>query len=586
MKFNPETATGQIHPEANEMLETLRERRNFEPENYLEAKTRMLNEYMADAGLSSCVVAVSGGIDSALALGIVHEAAQQPDSPIKKIYPLALPIYRNEFTKNQEPATQRAYEVCDALDLDLIEIDLTDTYDAMKEAVDSAVGVDGEPWAAGQLVAYLRTPANYYMTSLTTQLKQNGIVCGTTNRDEGAYLGYVGKASDGIVDVQLISDLHKSEVRALYKYLDLPKSILDATPTGDMFDGRVDEEVFGAPYDYVELLHAFKSLPKGVVYAFLLNFTDEGYQDFSVAARNLEDLHRYNSHKYKVGSPAVHLDVMESGVAGGWTHASEKVSREPSGVDKFVNPFELSNRTIDAIYQMIPRRSASEKLPLRLPKGEAFELPDAIHHDVINGMLADADKHGWQPVGIDGIASHYEDGDEIGSLRATTFSPELADYLWACVAPHLSSPLIAEDDPQVDIKPGSIWRPIGVSPLMRFIRYDQGGLLVPHYDAPFAYDEKQMTLKSLVLYADNQSITGGATRFLRDDRLDDSVADRDLHDRTELAKSEDVIESVNPNAGSVIVFDHRILHDSEPVESTAQGGRKVIVRTDVVYSKC
>lgn len=586
MKYSPETAASQIHPEASEMLDTLRERRNFEPENYLAAKTRMLNEYMSDAGLSSCVVAVSGGIDSALALGIVHEASQQPDSPIEKIYPLALPIYHDKFTKNQEPATERAREVCETFGLDLIEIDLTETYDAMKKAVDSAVGVEGGPWAAGQLVAYLRTPANYYTTSLTTQQDQNGILCGTTNRDEGAYLGYVGKASDGIVDVQLISDLHKSEVRALSAHLGVPESIMQATPTGDMFDGRIDEEVFGAPYDHVELFHLLRSLPKGEAFAFRAEFSEEGYEDFSIAARNLVDLHRYNEHKYNVGSPAVHLDVMESGVPGGWTHASEKVDREPKGVDKFVNPFEISNRTVDIIYTMITQRSKAEKSPLQLPKGEAFALPGAVHRDVINELLADADNNGWQPVGIDGIASHYEDGDEIGSLRATTFSPELADYLWSRVAPHLDNPLVASDDPQVDIEPGSIWRPIGVSPLMRFIRYDQGGLLVPHYDAPFAYNETQMTLKSLVLYADNQSINGGATRFMHDDRLDDPVAIRDLTDRTELAKPEDVIESVNPDVGSVVVFDHRILHDSEPVESAGPHGRKVIVRTDVVYSKC
>ena len=53
---------------------------------------------------------------------------------------------------------------------------------------------------------------------------------GTTNRDEGAYLGFFGKASDGMVDLQPISDLHKSEVRALATRLGVPAEIVEAAP--------------------------------------------------------------------------------------------------------------------------------------------------------------------------------------------------------------------------------------------------------------------------------------------------------------------------------------------------------------------
>ncbi len=35
---------------------------------------------------------------------------------------------------------------------------------------------------------------------------------GTGNQDEDGYLGYFCKAGDGCVDIQLIADLHKSEV--------------------------------------------------------------------------------------------------------------------------------------------------------------------------------------------------------------------------------------------------------------------------------------------------------------------------------------------------------------------------------------
>lgn len=586
MKYSPEHNTGELQSETAGLLDELRERRNFDADVYIEAKTKYLNDYMREANLKSCVVAISGGIDSALALALVHEAAQQPDSPIENIYPLSLPVHHDDFTKNQDTTLERGRELCEALDMGLIEIDLTETYDAMKKAVDTAIGVEGEPWAAGQLVAYLRTPANYYTTSLTTQLGGTGIVCGTTNRDEGAYLGYVGKASDGIVDVQLISDLHKSEVRALSQRLGVPQSILDAQPTGDMYDGRIDEEVFGTTYDYVELFLLLKSLDEREANSLLSRLDPTERQAFETARTNLEELHSYNAHKYRVGSPAAHLDVMESGVPGGWQYSRQKVSRKPEGTDKFVNPFEVSQQTIEAIYEDLANLPSLETSLIDLPKGEALVVQNAASKGVLKALLADADLHGWQPVGIDGFAHNYKEGDEIGSWRATTFSPELSDYVWSRVSRFLSNPQVMDKDPQVDVEPGSIWRPLGISPLMRLIGYRTDGRLIPHYDAPFTYSEDMMTLKSLVLYADAAHIAGGSTRFLHDDRLRIPIAKRDLDDRTDFAKPEDVREKVNPEVGSALIFDHRLLHDAEPVTALDEDGRKVIVRTDVVYAKC
>ncbi|WP_258957573.1 hypothetical protein [Legionella sainthelensi] len=44
------------------------------------------------------------------------------------------------------------------------------------------------------------------------------------NRDEGSYVGFFGKASDAMVDIQLISDLHKSEVKKLALFLNIPQA--------------------------------------------------------------------------------------------------------------------------------------------------------------------------------------------------------------------------------------------------------------------------------------------------------------------------------------------------------------------------
>lgn len=43
------------------------------------------------------------------------------------------------------------------------------------------------------------------------------------------------------MDVQIISDLHKSEVFCLGRYLALPATTLDPPPTGDLYNGLDDE---------------------------------------------------------------------------------------------------------------------------------------------------------------------------------------------------------------------------------------------------------------------------------------------------------------------------------------------------------
>jgi NAD+ synthetase len=582
--YNKDNRTGLMSDGVKDLLDTLRARRGFDVILYLETKANILNSYMFDAGLSTCVVAVSGGIDSAVVLALVRYSSTLPGSPIKNIWPVTSPVYHDEYTKNQDLATNRATELCESLGLTCKTVNLTTTFDLFKKSVDDAMGIMGEPWAAGQAVAYLRTPVNYYITSLASQLGEPAIVVGTTNRDEGAYLGYVGKASDGIVDVQLISDLHKSEVRAIAKRLKVPESILQATPTGDMYDGRVDEEVFGTTYDFVELFLLLKSLSPKESVSYLDRLNDEDKKEYETAAIAIEELHRFNSHKYKVGSPAYHLDILESGVEGGWNTGATKISQKPDGKEHFVNAFELSG-TLKSMLN-IRGHETYIRSEVGLPKGEAFTMDKIVDADICKQLLDEADSHGWQEVGIDGIRSHYSPGDVVGSLRASTFSPELADAVWSRLQPLLSCIESAGDDPQNSIPEKSVWRPIGVSPLARFIRYDSGGQLIPHYDYTFSYSDTLKTLKTIVIYLESDNVQGGNTRFLTDNRIIDKVSYRDLTDRKEFAGDDDVLVFVDPKPGQGLVFDHVILHDGQEVRALKEGARKVIIRMDVVYERC
>ena len=327
MKVYNEQSDRNLSEQLKEIQKEIRKKRNFNPKEYIEQKSNLLNEYMNKYGLKACVIAISGGIDSAVVLGIVKKASDQTNSPIKKIMPMLLPILKSTGVTNQNEATNRGKELCEKLDLKPYIIDLTSVNNEIRKSLEPVIEIKGEDWAIGQLGPYSRTPVLYYTTSLLNQEGFGAIICGTTNKDEGAYLGYVGKASDGMVDVQVISDIHKSEVYQVARELGIPKSIIEAIPSGDMYDSRTDETVFGASYDFVELYLNYLNMEDSEKEKLISSLDEKSKEQFDFYAKNLENLHKYNLHKYMAKSPAVHLDLYDSSVKGGWD-SYYKVLRE------------------------------------------------------------------------------------------------------------------------------------------------------------------------------------------------------------------------------------------------------------------
>lgn len=315
MQHAPLTKAAALLPELAAELARVRELRAFNAASYLDRKVDLIAGYLQQHGLRAAVLGMSGGVDSAVVLGILREV-QKRYPALSHLVPLALPTHVAE--QGQSAALNRVHNLCKQWSIYCPIGNLHAAHDAIAREIDGMVGTQMEPlpspWALGQLTSYIRTPALYFATSLLTDRGLPAVVVGTTNRDEGAYLGYVGKASDGMVDLQVIADLHKSEVYQLARQLGVTDEILAAVPSGEMFDGRVDEEVFGAPYDFVELYLHGKCHPERD-----WQWSQEAFEQYGQLADNLEALHRYNAHKYLVGSPAVHLNVLESAVPEGWT---------------------------------------------------------------------------------------------------------------------------------------------------------------------------------------------------------------------------------------------------------------------------
>lgn len=298
----------------SELINVTKSRRGFNAKDYVEKKIELINNFFNTNNLDAAVVGISGGVDSAVVLAFLVEASRRHGSYIKKVEALSIPITNVVGITNQSLSNYRAKAVCAAYDVKCKTIELSEIYNSIISICDEP-HEERKAWAYGQMGSVLRTPILYYNAAILQSHGYRSIVVGTTNRDEGSYIGFFGKASDGMVDLQFIADLHKSEVLQVAEELRVPEVIVGSTPMGDVWDGRNDEEMIGAPYWFLEL---YTQLKQYEMTEFLSQLTGDEKRRVDDYVMNIERLHLQNKHKYQVGAPSHFLDVLDRKIPGGW----------------------------------------------------------------------------------------------------------------------------------------------------------------------------------------------------------------------------------------------------------------------------
>ena len=281
-----------LHADLVLKLEEYRKVRAFDADKWIAQKSEKFNKYMSECGLKAAMCSISGGVDSAVTLALCAHAKKQEGSAIQRVVGVCQPIHSSDW------ALARGKENIAACGAEEYVVDQTNLHTELSLLIEKSLGIEGKGFARGQLRSYMRAPCQYYVAQLISQEGFPCIVMGTGNQDEDGYLAYFCKAGDGVVDVQLISDLHKSEVFTVGRALGVPSATLDAAPSADLWDGQTDEEELGLTYDFIELFTGmYLPLGEDGREAFKKSLSTEGLAQFEDWAQKAQTVHKRNAHK-------------------------------------------------------------------------------------------------------------------------------------------------------------------------------------------------------------------------------------------------------------------------------------------------
>lgn len=227
---------------------------------------------------SCVVVAVSGGIDSAVSVSVAVHAVGA-----SAVYPVLLPY----GSQDMEDAVQLLTE---------LEIPRTNTtifsIDSVVHSAAQTLGLHLNPRSAknkhrlGNIMARVRMILVYDIAA-----KQDALVCGTENKSE-KYLGYFTRFGDEASDIEPLQHLYKTQVRQIATEIGLPSVFLSKAPSAGLWKNQTDEKELGFSYeeaDQVLLLYIDKQLgltdiisqtglPKKTVQAVISRVTSQSFK--------------------------------------------------------------------------------------------------------------------------------------------------------------------------------------------------------------------------------------------------------------------------------------------------------------------
>jgi NAD+ synthase len=207
----------------------------FDPKQEILQISKFIKDYVRAAKVSGIVVAISGGIDSAVSSFLAVKALGR--SRVR-----GLLLFEDDSRNSID--YKDAKEIISKLRIKWSDISITPAFSAFRYSL-RRQGFRASKYTLGNIKARCRMIFLYAFAN-----EHNLIVLGTGDKSEES-LGYFTKYGDGGVDLQPIAHLYKTQVRILAKKLGVPQQIIEKPSSPHLWKGH--EATDEIPADYPTL---------------------------------------------------------------------------------------------------------------------------------------------------------------------------------------------------------------------------------------------------------------------------------------------------------------------------------------------
>lgn len=223
-------------------LPTIKSWNEEECDEVLKALQFGLQEYSRKSGFKKFLVALSGGIDSALVLAIV-KLSLKPGQDVEAIY---MPSIHSATL-----STELCEDMCRRLSIKLSYFPIKFLHATVKNAFTQTFSDPFTGFTDENVQSRLRGMLLY------TRSNQTGaMVINTSNKSELA-VGYSTQYGDSVGAISLLGDLYKTEVYQLSRYINhkhgslIPNGIIERGPSAELRADQLDQQSL-PPYEHLD----------------------------------------------------------------------------------------------------------------------------------------------------------------------------------------------------------------------------------------------------------------------------------------------------------------------------------------------
>jgi NAD+ synthase len=229
-----------------EIISRLGVKPSIDVDEEIRKRVDFLKDYLIKHGTRGLLIAISGGVDSAVTAGLCNLATNELSAETGKEY-ITLGVFQ---PYGEQADIQDSYTTAKALGLKYtVETNIEEAVDEIALETEHAlksIGVHGHVSRSGKgnIKARTRMVIQYALA-----FEQNLLVVGTDHASE-AITGFFTKYGDGAVDITPLSSLNKRQVRQLAAKLGVPQTVIEKAPTAGLWEGQTDETELGITYEH------------------------------------------------------------------------------------------------------------------------------------------------------------------------------------------------------------------------------------------------------------------------------------------------------------------------------------------------